>query len=214
MYISYRQDPKNLVIPITKISLSKSTGSRRQFHNRENCSTKRNVFGAKKIIVRRTLRHILTLSPKDHRKLSLKYENVHNIKLYPDTIIKHHPSTQNVRSYKIYQFSPIVADTAAEEREQLLQNFASLLIERETLTSMKALLEERLRQEQKKYDNLKNYNENLKFDLSNAATKTLELSIDTRNLEDEIQRITWQWNSKFVQPKKIRKICKYNFTWF
>lgn len=209
MYISYRiQDLKNLVIPITKIhKISKTIRRRRP----KQCpSTKRNLLNAKTIIGIRGFRRpfILTLSPQAHRKLSLKYENIHNIKLYPDTISKsaEYANRDNDHTCAIYQISPLAVDSANEEQEMLLN-------ERETLTSMKALLEEKLKQEQNKHETLKNFNEVLKFDLSNATTKTLELSIDKRSLEDEIQKITWQWNCKFVIPYRNRKIYKKLWLW-
>lgn len=210
MRISYRiQDRPNLVIPFTKVhKTSKHIGKRRQKRN-EECPS---VCEPKRVIsIEKTSRSsvVLTLSPRARSKLSIKQENVDNIKLYPDNGTKFYLDSDNEKQpvVKTYQpSSPVTVIDADEENQQLMQNLGFLMDEKQTLISMKALLEEKLVQEQKKHDNLKNHNESLKFDVVNATTKTLELSIDKRSLEDEMQRIMWQWNGRFLLPVANRKI--------
>lgn len=141
---------------------------------------------------------VLTLSPRAGNKLALKYENIECIKLSPDT---------QSRLNELQEDRPMRAIlenyyTARDEVENLRLNMNFLMNEKETLTSKKFLLEEKLKEEQTKNDNLRTYNETLRFDLSAVTTKTLELSIDKQILEDEMEKILWEGNYKFLLPLK------------
>ena len=141
---------------------------------------------------------VLTLSPRAGNKLALKYENVERIRLSPDT---------QSRLAELQQERPLRAIlenyyTARDELENLRLNMSFLHNERQTLTHKKGLLEERLKQEQAKNESLRAYNETLRFDLSAVTTRTLELSIDKQILEDEMEKILWEGNYKFLLPLK------------
>ncbi len=145
---------------------------------------------------------VLTLSPREGNKLALKYENVDCIKLYPDSGSKLAADAEPDEDDGKPLMRSIVQNyyTVRNELENLRLSLTFLAREKETLTSKKTLLEEKLKLERTKNDSLKTYNEGLHFHLFAVAAKTLELSIDKQLLEDEVQRITWGWNYKFLLP--------------
>lgn len=146
---------------------------------------------------------LLTLSPRACNKLALKYENVDRIKLGPDAHARDERNeAQPLRT---------VCDDCRSARDevanlQLSMNF--LMNEKDTLASKKHLLEKKLDDERNKNVHLRSYNDTLRFDLSAVTTKTLELSIDKQMLEDEMEKILWKDNCKFLLPLKNGSISR------